>query len=46
MLAEIERVLWIALGGLVAASVGYFGGYFNERARTTRRVSPGMVRFG
>jgi hypothetical protein len=32
-MAAFERVLWIALGALIAAIVGYFGGYFNERGK-------------
>lgn len=30
-MAEIERVLWIALGALIAAIAGYFGGYFKKK---------------
>jgi hypothetical protein len=32
-MVEIERVLWIALGGLIAAIMGYFGGYFKEKGK-------------
>lgn len=41
MVAEIERVLWIALGGLIAAIAGYFGSYFKEMGKTT---PPGRLR--
>jgi hypothetical protein len=32
-MAELEHVLWIALGGLIAAIAGYFGGYFGEKGK-------------
>jgi len=32
-MAEIERVLWIVLGGLIAAIAGFFSSYFKEKGK-------------